>query len=193
MKRLDSIDEKALLNSFKSGDWRSINQIFEIYQPALLFFANRLLYNYEVLDAHAAVQDSFLKLIDRKDSFETLNKIKSFLYTTTKNTCLQSIEKEKVRLRRFEKYITGFDELEDTIVTQIIYTEVISELHKAIELLPEQCRLIMQKFMEGKSANEISTEMEITVSTVNNQKSRAVSLLKKRLSNAGFSLLLFFL
>lgn len=193
MKRLHSMDEKALLNSFKSGDRRSIEQLYRLYQPALLFFSKRILYNYETLDAQSIVQDSFLKVIEHKEEFTSIGGIKAFLYTATKNNCFKAIEKEKVRLKRFDKYIANFDESEDVIISQIIYTEVISELHSAIELLPEQCRIIMQKFMEGKTANEISAEMDLTVSTINNQKSRAVSLLRKRLSNAGFSLLTFFL
>ncbi|HRB71498.1 MAG TPA: sigma-70 family RNA polymerase sigma factor [Flavobacterium sp.] len=193
MKAQTLYDENELLNSFKSGDRRSIKQLYRLFQPTLLFFANRILFNIEVLDAQTIVQDSFLKLIERKEEFNSLGGIKAFLYTATKNNCIKAIEKEKVRLKRFEKYIAEFDEIEDVIVSQIIYTETIVELHSAIELLPEQCRIIIQKFMDGKTANEISEEMDITVSTVNNQKSRAVSLLRKRLSNAGLSLLTFFI
>ncbi len=193
MKLTATDKDSDLLSSFKNGDRQAFDNVFRLYHPPLLFFANRLLYYHENIDAQEIVQDSFLKLFDRKESFQTLQAIKSFLYIVTKNSCLQKIEREKVRTRRFEKYISDYDESEDAILSHMVYSEVLSALHQAIESLPPQCRIIMKKFMDGKTANEIAAEMEISLSTVNNQKSRGVSLLKTKLSSTLFSLLLLFI
>jgi len=75
----------------------------------------------------------------------------------------------------------------------MIHTEVLRELSQSIEFLPEQCRNIMQKLMDGKTPKEVSAELDISVSTVNSQKARAISILKKTLSNKGIALLLFYL
>ncbi|MFT4093254.1 MAG: sigma factor-like helix-turn-helix DNA-binding protein, partial [Niabella sp.] len=81
-----------------------------------------------------------------------------------------------------------------TVLQEIIYAEVLREVSEAIELLPAQCKAIMKQFFEeGKTAGEIAESLNVAVSTVNSQKARAVSILKNRLSNTGFTLLLFFL
>lgn len=138
------------------------------------------------------VLDIFLKLYDRKEAFATLSNIKAFLYISVKNSCLKVIEKEKVYQKRFDLYTKNFDEFERNVLDSIIQTEVYSELYHAIDLLPEQYRLIMSKIVNGDTPKEISEELGIPVSTINTQKSRAISLLKKSLSGSGIALLMIY-
>ncbi|UIR57822.1 sigma-70 family RNA polymerase sigma factor [Sphingobacterium sp. SRCM116780] len=188
------IEEEALLIKFQSGDRRALDKIFRIYHPALLFFANRLLINCDSANSQEVVLDTFFKVFERRESFVSFAGLKAFLYLSTKNACLNVIEKEKVRLKRLNKYTQDFEEFDDeNILSRIVQTEVLRELRYAIELLPEQCRNVMQKLMEGKTAKEIAEELDITVSTVNSQKSRAVFLLKKSLSSSGMVFLLYYL
>jgi len=186
--------EKELLRKLHEGDTKAFEYVFKQFQPALVFFANRLLGLQAIMEAEEIVQDTFLKLYDRRKSFVSLQQVKAFVYITTKNACLQKIEKEQVKQRHFEKFTEINNYTEDIILQNIIYVEILREVSSAIELLPEQCRIIMKKFFEeGKNAREISEEMQITVSTVNNQKARAISLLKKRLSGAGMIFLMFYI
>ncbi|OPC69915.1 hypothetical protein BAZ12_08825 [Elizabethkingia miricola] len=187
------IDERALLEEFRSGDQQAFEQIFLLHNSALTFFANRLLLNYDQANSQEIVLDTFLKLYDRRESVVSLSSIKAFLYISVKNGCLNAIEKEKVRLRRFDTYAQNIEEFEDNVLSKIVQAELYQELQQAIELLPVQCRAIMEKLMEGKSPKEVSVELDISISTVNSQKSRAISLLKKTLSNSGMALLLFYL
>lgn len=186
------IDERALLSQFQSGDRLAFDRIFNLYHSSLLFFANRLLLNIGTEVAKDVVLDIFLKLYDRRDNFETLSNIKAFLYISVKNSCLKIIEREKVKQKRFDLYSKDFDEFERNVLDQILQTEVYQELYYAIDLLPEQYRLIMQRIVNGDTAREISEELGIPVSTINTQKSRAISLLKKSLSGAGIALLLIY-
>lgn len=191
MKNLENMTQDFVALRFAEGDQYAFSEIFHKFQPALVFFANRLIFQYNLNDAEEIVQDIFVKLNDKKTSFKTLDSIKAFLYISTKNACLDRIAKEKVRIRRFDKYITTFDESEDNILKVIIHSELIREISSEIDLLPTKCKLIMKQFFEeDKNAKEIAEDLGITVSTVNNQKARAISILKKRLSGAGITLLL---
>jgi len=192
MTSVYKIEERALLNEFKSGDRIAFDRIFEQYNPALVFFANRYLINFDQSNAKDLVLESFLKLYDRRESFASLASIKAFLYITVKNSCLSFIEKEKVRLKRFDRFTQDFDESEDSVLSRIVHAEVLQELYAAIDMLPDQYRLIMHKIIDGKTAKEISQELNMPVNTVNTQKSRAISLLKNKLSGAGIALLLFY-
>ncbi|KKO89176.1 hypothetical protein AAW12_23920 [Sphingobacterium sp. Ag1] len=189
-----TIEERALLIDFQSGDRLAFDRIFRLYHSALIFFANRLLVSFDQIDPQEIVLDIFVKLHEKRDSFESLNSIKAFLYISTKNSCFKAIEKEKVRQKRFDGYTSTFNESdENNILSQIVLSEVHRELYQALELLPEQCRIIMERLMEGKTAKEVAEELSISVSTVGSQKARAISILKKRLSGAGIALLLLYL
>ncbi|WLD24337.1 sigma-70 family RNA polymerase sigma factor [Flavobacterium dauae] len=191
MERMSAFDEKELLAALRGGDPTAFSSIFHRFHSSLVFFAERILTGYDITEAEETVQDTFIKLYDRKEAFDTLQNIKAFLYITTKNACYDRIAKEKVRRKRFDSYIATFEEADDHILREITYAEVIREVSMAIDLLPEKCRVIMKQFFdEDKTAKEIADDLDITVSTVNNQKARAVVLLKKRLSGAGIALLL---
>ncbi|MFT4092241.1 MAG: sigma-70 family RNA polymerase sigma factor [Niabella sp.] len=194
MKPVPKFNEDELLTKLHDGERMAFEHIFNQFQPALVFFAHRLLGVGELMDAEEIVQDSFMKLHYRKTSFETLQNIKGFLYIATKNACLQKKDGDRVKRRRFEQFAETDAATEGTVLQEIIYAEVLREVSEAIELLPAQCKAIMKQFFEeGKTAGEIAESLNVAVSTVNSQKARAVSILKNRLSNQGFLFLLLFL
>lgn len=195
MTKFGTFNEEELLIRFKEGNTIAFEQLFFEFQPSLVFFANRLLGHDKILNAEEIVQDVFIKLNERRNSYETFTHLKSSLYLSTKNACLNSIEKEQVSKRRFEKFIESFNEvedisLEDVIASEVVHAEALRELNREIGLLPEKCREIIVKFFdEGMNASEIAEELGISLSTVNNQKSRGISILKKRLSGPALALL----
>ncbi|PZU09501.1 MULTISPECIES: RNA polymerase sigma factor [Sphingobacterium] len=192
MKPVEKPYEELLLQRLHNGNQTAFNELFRMFHPALIFFSKRLLYNTGLDESEEIVQDVFIKFYDRKESFSSIEKIRAFLYITTKNACFDYIAKEQVRIRRYNKFVQNFNEEdESSIVREIIYAEVLREVSQAIETLPTKCREVMQRFfVYGMDAKEIAEELGITVSTVNNQKARAISILQKGLSGAGITLLL---
>jgi len=187
-------DEADLIRQLHRGNQTAFDALFRMFHPALCFFARRLAIGLPKGQAEEIVQDTFLKLWQRRTNFADLSSVKAFLYIATRNACLNYIEKEQVRNRRHEQYLHTVEEVEDAVMEEIIYTEVLREVEQAIETLPEQCRrIIKMAYEDGLTPKEIAQALDISVSTVNNQKSRGVSLLKKRLSGNGFTFLLFFL
>lgn len=184
-------DDKELLQMLQNGNKMAFEEIYRMFQPALVFFANRLLFAQTLQEAEEIVQDSLMKFYERRRNFNTLPQIKVFLYTVTKNACLQLIEKEKVKTKRYTKLMADFNEEEELILNEIIYSEAVRQLKSEIEKLPRKCREVMEKLIfEDKSANETAVELDITVSTVNNHKAHAIAVLKKKLSGTGLLLLL---
>lgn len=194
MKTKDIVDETDLLLQLQRGNQTAFNTLFRMFHPALCFFARRLAINLLPGEAEEIVSDSFLKLWQRRSNFLSLSSVKAFLYIATRNACLNNLNKETVRHRQHEQYLFNADGIEDTVIEEIIYTEVLREVSQAIESLPDQCRrIIKMAYEDGLTPKEIAAELDITVSTVNNQKSRGVRLLRQRISSSGFTLLLAFL
>src|SRR5690606_24052484 len=133
--------------------------------------------------AEEIVQDVFLKLWQRRTTFADLRSVKAFLYIATKNACFNDHAREQVRHRRHEQYLYTVDELEDAIVDEIIHSEVLREVARAMDTLPEQCRRIVEMaYADGLTPTEIAKALNRTVSTVYNQASRGVRLLRQPVS-----------
>jgi RNA polymerase sigma-70 factor (ECF subfamily) len=167
------------------------NSVVKQYYPAIVFFAEKIIDNHAV--AEEIAQDVFVKLWEQEQNFDNDNNIRNFLYLSARNRCLNYIRDTKRKQQR-EEAIPLSAISEDEITNNIILAEVWREIAIAIDTLPEQCRKVIQlSFQEGKTTNEIASLLEITESTVRNQKARGLSLLKKSLSNKAFSFLLLLL
>src|ERR1041385_6569303 len=81
-----NFQDKSLLQEFKRGNTHAFRAVYEMFFPGLCFFAKRLVDNDGEGEDIAA--DSFVKLLNRHDTFDTLPNIKAFLYITTRNACL---------------------------------------------------------------------------------------------------------
>lgn len=185
-------NEGDLLLHFNSGNQQAFSHIFrQFYQP-LCFFCNRLITDKDA--AEEIVQDILFKVWDKKEDFSTLSSIKAFLYISTRNASMNFIDKEQRKLKRERELFEGMSELEEPIIREIIYTEVLNEIRTEINNLPEQCgKVIKMLYEEDMKPQEIAEELNIKVSTVYNQKMRGISILKTRLAGATFEMLMIYL
>lgn len=183
--------EEALFNDFKNGEQSAFNEVFTHFYSGLCFFSTRLVNDRAI--AEEVVLDVFYKLWEKHTDFNNLSSLKAFLYISVRNACMNQIDKEQRKNKRMALLSDeeGFDQ---PVLNAIIYSEVLSEIQREINNLPEQCsKVIKMLYEEDMKPNDIAAELGITVSTVYNQKLKGVALLKKRLSGAGFDLLMIFL
>jgi len=179
------IESPALMLEFKAGDEQAFDQVFHHFYPVLCIFAVRILP--EQSAANDIAQEALIKAWQRKTDFQTLSKLKSFLFTCVRNACFDALEKRKVE----QKYVSSFgvEELQDdqNVIKDMIHAEVVSRIFSQVDTLPEQCRrVIRMTFEEGKKPKEIAEELGISVSTVNSQKMRGLTLLREKLSDKDF-------
>jgi RNA polymerase sigma-70 factor (family 1) len=161
---------------FKGGNETVFDALFKQYYKPLLLFASKLLNQQEA--AEDIVITSFTKLWNKRASIEKAEAIKSYLYTTVRNGCLNFLRNEKVKSEN-EKVLSLYPEWEEPVLHYIIRAETINEIVNRIELLPTQCRQVFKKFfVEGKDYTTIAQEMKLSVNTVRNQKRRGLTLLR---------------
>jgi RNA polymerase sigma-70 factor (family 1) len=167
-------------DDFKMGDPRALQVIFNQFYSPLCLFAERMLRDRPA--AEDIVGDTFLKLWNRHTDFENLQNIKAFLYITTRNASLnmlKQMQRESLSKKQLA-YLSG--DKEEFILNEMIRAEVLREINREIENLPEQCRKIFKmSYFDGKKNQEIASLLEISVHTVKNQKARAIQLLRVRL------------
>ncbi len=166
-----------------------IETVFKKYYSRLVLFALR--YVNEQEDAEDIVQDAFSKFWIGRNSLinEEENVIKSFLYQTVRNDCLNYLKHEKVVRHHGEQ--ANAEATQEPVLTHIIHAEVLAQIHSAIHELPVSCSQIARAlFVDGKKYQEIADELAISVNTVKSQRKRAVELLRPRLEELAYLVLL---
>ena len=75
-------DDAALFSAFHSGNEQAIQVVYKRHFKPLYFFAQRFTFNKD--DAKDLVTDVFIKMIQKKEEFQKISNVKSFLYLSTK-------------------------------------------------------------------------------------------------------------
>jgi len=134
--------------------------------------------------AEEMVQQVFLKLLDRATPLVLRSSVKAYLYRAVHNECLNYIKHEKVKQVHINQSGTEMNFHTDTPSGKMQYKELTSQLQRAVNELPEQCRTIFQmsRFEELKYA-EIAHELGISIKTVENQIGKALKRLRIHLAD----------
>jgi RNA polymerase sigma-70 factor (ECF subfamily) len=141
-------------------------------------------------DAENIVHDVFFDLLAKNAELSSFINLQGFLFTMLKHKCIDFLRHKTMEQHIFhemqEEYLGSLklkyhslEMLPDTLLSD---TELDSIIQSAIESLPERCRkiFIMNK-IEGKKQKMIAKELNISVSTVENQMTIAYKKLKEAL------------
>ncbi|WP_207515771.1 RNA polymerase sigma factor [Longitalea luteola] len=188
-----NFQDKSLLQEFRRGNTHAFKAVYNMFFPSLCFFAKRLVDNDGEGEDIAA--DSFVKLLNRYDSFDSIPNIKAFLYITTRNACLnylrytQRQHSSKRELNRIQ------DKIDEHALSHIVHAEVLREVEFEIEQLPNRCKEIFKLiYYERRSADDIAGMLGISINTVWVQRAKAIQLIRTNLLKKGMlSALLCFL
>lgn len=178
---LDLLDkEQILLKRLNRGEEMAFDYFFHRYYPLMTTFSKRFLS--DSISAEELVQDVFYKVWEKRSDFHDVRSLKAFLYKATRNASFNEISKTQNRYKHQEAYSLNEEQSENSVLSEIVRTEVYASLTEAIRTLPDQCSKIIQMlFEEEMKPSEIATELGIAISTVNSQKARGLTLLKERL------------
>ena len=167
--------DKELFSKIKKGDEKAFDILFRKYYAPLARFAMMFTKNEE--NADEVVQAFFVKLWQQRTKLKINSSVKSYLYTSVRNTALNFIKKEQTRTM----YEEGFVQTEKEPETVQIENEDFNKIYQeAVEKLPERTRevFILSK-NEGLSYNEIADFLQISAKTVENNMGIAFKKLRE--------------
>lgn len=174
--------EKNMLADIRKGDEKAFEDLFKSFFAELSFYAVRFV---EDLDsAEEIVQDIFFNVWNNRAKLNVNTSIKSYLYTTVKNTCLNLIKHKKVE-NKYKEHFSRELHLDELDESKWMSTDNLQlKIKNAINKLPAQRRKIfnMSRFDE-MTYKQIATELEISVKTVENQMGSALKFLRKELKD----------
>lgn len=172
---------ESYFHAFKEGREKGFDYFYNHYYKRLTFFAYRLLN--DTSQAEDVVTDVFITIWNKRDRLKEVAQIKSLLYTSVKNACIDLLRKDKRRdtAQLQIAYLSKAD-LERVVLDKMIEAEVTNELYTAMQRLPPRCRDVFVLFYIHKmSFKEIAATLKISVTTVKSQKERALEILRKKM------------
>jgi len=182
----------AIFDKITVLDERSFELIFREFYPPLVMFANKFTKD---SDASAdIVHQVFIKLWEKRSEMDPDPRLKSYLFTSVHNRCLNFLRDRKKFVQSdlppdslaLNQYVEDPNRMEEE--------ELRVQIDNAIESLPEKTRevFILSRFEELKY-KEIAERLDISVKTVENQMGRALRMLREKLGEFLMILLIFFL
>lgn len=185
-------DETKLINSAKQGDRGAFDQLVLKYSNDIFRYAYRILRHEQ--DAQNASQDTFLKAWQGLKSFKGISKFSTWLYSISYNVCMNYLKKRKKEASvSTEDVPLPFDETtanknshNTTPEESYLQKERLKVLNEAIDKLPPHHKQMMiLRFIEGFSYEEIAKITALPLGTVKSKISRArdklIELLKKNM------------
>jgi RNA polymerase sigma-70 factor (ECF subfamily) len=183
------------LNGLKQGKQDDFEALFLNMYDTLYYLAISYVKVTEI--AEDLVQDSFIQLWKNRENLEENTNTQNYLYTITKNNCLNHLKHLEVKNR----YIRNRSLAEVIFLQQSINSlpdsftdllEIKQDLYDAIEKLPEDIREIfkLSRFSDMSYA-KIAEKKSISVKTVEAKMSRAIKTLRHLLKEY-YPLILFF-
>ncbi len=136
----------------------------------LFRFAKRLLNSTE--DAEDTVQEVFIRLWSKKEKLTEYRSIEAFAMVITKNLCLDKLKSTKHKTSELTVVNETINESTPYDHTEI--TDTLNKVHKIIDELPEQQRMIIQlRDIEGCDFDEIAEILSLSLNTIRVNLSRA--------------------
>ena len=165
--------------NLKSMSKKEFKELFDHYFNALCVFGNRYLHDSSI--SEDIVQEVFIKLWNDQKTFSHANAIKTYLYTSVRNTSLNHIRDTAIA----DKNISQANlETEEEFSNHIIEEETFNQLYAEIKNLPASAQEVMLLALNGLKNQEIADELGVSVNTVKTQKKIAYAKLKNKLSPA---------
>lgn len=171
-----SFEEVLLISELKNHNEQAFSKLFDMYYQDIYGYSISLLKSKDIAEEN--VQEVFLKVWLHRESLELDKSFKSFLYTIARNQAFNTLSKAAnaavVKEEIFYKSQLSYNQAD-----YAIREEDCKKLRKqAIKNLPPKRRQIFKMSRKGKTYEEISQELGISIHTVKNQMSKALESLR---------------
>jgi RNA polymerase sigma factor (sigma-70 family) len=172
------MDNRKFVLGLKKGNEDSFREAYLIYYDKLINIAKR--FNFTVLTPQDFVQETFLRVYNKRELLNEEVLFDKQLFTICKNIILNHVNRENK--------IIQLDSLQAEIETEDIETGIFEErrekLYNFINLLPEQQQKIFTLHkLENLSYKEIAAITDLSEKTIANHIYLASKFIRKKIQN----------
>jgi len=170
----------------RKGDKKAYEAVYDEFFGVLYHLCLNYLHDDKV--SEELVQDTFMKLWEIRETLNDQINIRNFLYTITKNNCLNYLRNQKISLKHQEnmKYLEmqfNYEALEN-LGNYLQFEELRNKIDDAISKLPAE---VIETFklsrFEELTYREIAEQQGISIKTVEARISKALRILRVELKD----------
>jgi RNA polymerase sigma-70 factor (family 1) len=170
------------LEGIRAGDPSAFETLFHAYYAPLCSFAYRYLGARDL--AEEIVQEVFLCIWERRESWDVRTSVRSYLLTSVRNAALSYLRHERVVRRRQAEVRDSHESVAASPEACALEAETVVAVRQAIARLPDRCRLVFTLHREqGLTYTEVAEALGISPRTVEVQIGRALKSLRKALAS----------
>lgn len=177
---LHTISDQELLKQITDGSQLAYKELFLKYYSPLCEFASQYLSD---SDAEDVVQDLMVALWEERGSFNINSSVRSYLFSATKNRCINAILKNQYVERKRNIF---YDEVKDMLDDPNFYlaNELKTLIKQAIEKLPTDYRKVFVESRFGEKTNaQIAHDLGVSVKTVEYRITQSLKILRHQLGD----------
>ncbi|MBS0030082.1 RNA polymerase sigma-70 factor [Chitinophaga sp. 22321] len=179
----EPVEEGHKATTLLPQDVADLELVFKECYAVLLAYACKYVLRETAEDI---VQDVFVQVHRKRASLNINVSIKSYLFRSIHNSCLDYIKRQAVHQRYVNAALPAFTEAEldhfnpDGLRQSLLEQDNLeASVWRAIEELPPKCREVVKlRYLEGLKTGEISAAMGISSRTVETQLYKAIKQLR---------------
>ena len=180
--KTEELSVEQLMATLQAGDINAFEMLFRTYYQPLCNYAYTFVQDRD--EAEEIVQATFLSVWEKRDKLDIHTGVRPYLYAMVRNAALNILKHEKIKQQHVALELAVADRSVESVTRTVMASELETRIHKALEKLPEQCRLVfkLSRFEELKYA-EIADQLNISIKTVENQMGKALKIMREQLKD----------
>ena len=188
-----TIPDETLLERFQAGDTRAFEELLQRYRGPIFNFVLRSVRDRE--RAADLTQETFLRVVQRADSFRGGSKLSTWIYAIARNLCIDHGRRMVFRRHRsLDAPLKGSEEKSSPMVDRIpsrepetdrdaIGRQLQAQIAAAVEELPDDQReVFLLRQVQGMAFKDIAEVVGVSENTVKSRMRYALERLQGALA-----------
>lgn len=169
---------RSLIKASLKGDSSAFEQIYRMHSPRLMGVCLR--YSFDAEEAQDLLQDAFIKIFEKLDSFRTEGSFEGWMHRITVHVALDNYRKKQ--RTKTDNFLEVADFANDIIDEENILSQVAhQDLLHLVQGLPPKYRMVFNLYViEGYKHGEIAEMLKINEGTSKSNLSDARRILQKK-------------
>ena len=174
--------ERELIESCQRGDRESFRALFEAHKDRVYSIALR--YSGDDAAAMDIAQDTFLKLFSAIRDFRGEAHFETWLYRLVVNSCLDQKRRTRRLIPLVGEMLDVLRASGESVLQRLLRAELSGRVQTAVRSLPPEQRIvIVLRYTQGLSYEEIADVLDCSPGTVASRLNRAHKVLERRLAH----------
>lgn len=175
-------NDRETIEACRRGDHDAFRALFEAYQDKVYSIALR--YSGDSAVAMDIAQEAFLKVLSAIQNFRGDSSFETWLYRLVVNCCLDHHRRGRRWIPLVDNVVEAVRTAGESVFDRLVRTERGEQVQEGVKKLPPEQRIVVVlRYTEGLSYDEIAEILNCSPGTVASRLNRAHKTLERRLSH----------